>query len=66
MRSDRHFWATLNYVHNNAVHHGYVERWQDWPWSSATRFIEEMGRDRVKEIWKKYPILEYGKKWDPK
>lgn len=65
IKSERHFWATLNYVHNN-VHHGYVESWQDWPWSSATRFIEELGRDRVKEIWKEYPVLDYGKKWDPK
>jgi putative transposase len=24
MRSDRHFWATLNYVHHNPVRHGYV------------------------------------------
>ena len=22
MRSDRRFWATLNYVHHNPVHHG--------------------------------------------
>jgi len=50
IKSDRHFWATLNYVHNNSVHHGYVQRWQDWPWSSATRFLEELGRDRVREI----------------
>ena len=32
MRSDRHFWATLNYAHHNPVHHGYVARWTDWPW----------------------------------
>ena len=24
MRSDRHFWATLNYVHHNPVHHLYT------------------------------------------
>ena len=24
MRNDRHFWATINYVHNNPVRHGYV------------------------------------------
>ncbi|HEY5884707.1 MAG TPA: hypothetical protein VIT88_08480 [Pyrinomonadaceae bacterium] len=65
VKSDRHFWATLNYVHNNPVHHGYVKHWQDWPWSSASRFLEELGKDRVKEIWKKYPVLDYGKKWDP-
>src|SRR5438552_3468532 len=35
MKSERHFWASLNYVHHNAVHHGYVKRWEEWPWSSA-------------------------------
>ena len=65
MKSPRHFFATLNYVHHNPVHHGYVEHWQDWPWSSAAEFIEQLGRERVAQIWKDYPILDYGKKWDP-
>jgi putative transposase len=64
IKSERHFWATLNYVHHNPVHHGYVEHWQDWPWSSATRFLQEVGRDRAREIWNEYPVLDYGKKWD--
>ena len=65
MKSERHFWATLNYVHHNPVHHGYVKRWQDWPYSSAARFLEAVGREKAKEIWEKYPLLDYGKKWDP-
>lgn len=64
MKSERHFWATLNYVHNNAVHHGYVRHWQEWPWSSAPQYLETVGPAEVKRIWLKYPILDYGKKWD--
>ena len=64
MRSQRHFLATRNYIHNNAVHHGCVERWQDWPYSSANRFLEEVGYEKAVEIWKEYPILDYGKDWD--
>ena len=64
MKSARHFWATLNYIHHNPVHHGYVEAWQDWPWSSAAEFLSRMGRDRAMEIWKQYRVLDYGKKWD--
>jgi len=64
MKSERHFWASLNYVHHNPVHHGYTERWQDWPWSSARDFIEREGREKAAEIWRAYPILDYGKKWD--
>ncbi len=64
MRTDRHFWATLNYVHNNPVHHGYVEHWQDWPFSSAAAWLAEVGRESAMEIWRKYPVLDYGKGWD--
>jgi putative transposase len=64
IKSERHFWATLNYVHHNPVQHGYVARWQDWPWSSAREFLKRKGRERAIEIWEKYPVLDYGKKWD--
>jgi len=65
MRSDRHYWATVNYVNHNPVHHRYVRLWTDRPWSSATQYIEQMGRAEVARIWNEHPIKEYGKKWDP-
>ena len=64
IRSDRHFFASLNYVHHNPVHHGYVEKWLDWPWSSAAEFIEQNGREEAAKMWREYPLLDYGKKWD--
>ncbi len=64
MRSERHQWATLNYVLNNAVHHGYVKRWQDWPFCNAKQYLDAVGRDVALTRWKKYPILDYGKGWD--
>lgn len=64
MKSERHFWASLNYVHHNPVHHGYVKRWQDWPWSSAKQYLEKVGAEEAKRIWLMYPVLDYGKKWD--
>ena len=65
MKSERHFWASLNYVLHNAVRHGYVERWQDWPYSNAARYLVEVGRDEAERRWCEYPILDYGKDWDP-
>lgn len=65
MKSDRHFWGSLNYVHHNPVHHGYVQQWQDWPFSSAAEFLEQSGRERAAQLWKAYPIRDYGKNWDP-
>ena len=64
MKSNRHFWASLNYIHNNAVHHGYVKKWQDWAYSSANNFMKKFGRERTLEIWNEYPILDYCKDWD--
>jgi putative transposase len=65
MRSEAHFWATMNYVHHNPVHHCYVSKWQDWPFSSASDFIKNAGKEETERIWKEYPILDYGKDWDP-
>ncbi len=65
MKSERHFWATLNYVLHNAVRHGYVGRWQDWPYSNAARYLEEVGRELAERRWREYPTLDYGKDWDP-
>jgi putative transposase len=64
IRSERHFWATLNYIHHNPVHHNHVEKWQDWIWSSAAKFLEGVGREHAARIWRDYPILDYGKGWD--
>jgi len=56
--------ATMNYIHHNPVHHGYVSDWCDWPYSSAGRFLDEVGRSRAAELWRQYPVLDYGAGWD--
>jgi putative transposase len=63
IKSHRHFWASVNYIHHNPVHHGYFDSWQDWLWSSAAEFLERVGRERAVQIWHEFPILDYGKKW---
>ena len=65
MKSERHFWATMNYVLHNAVRHGYVECWTDWPYCSARTYLEAVGREQAKRTWMKYPLLNYGDDWDP-
>jgi putative transposase len=51
-------------VHNNAVHHGHVKRWEDWPRSSAAEFLRQVGREKAIEVWTKYPVMDYRKNWD--
>lgn len=64
IRGDRHFWATMNYIHHNPVRHKYAPNWQEWPFSSAMDFLEKEGKEKAAELWIKYPILDYGKGWD--
>jgi putative transposase len=59
-----HFFASLNYVHHNAIFHGYAETWEDWQWSNARAYLDEVGREQAAETWTQYPIKDYGKKWD--
>ncbi len=64
MKSDAHYWASVNYIHHNPVKHGYVQKWLDWTFSSAALWLKKLGRAKVEDIWKGYPISEYGKGWD--
>jgi putative transposase len=65
IKSEGHFWATMNYVLNNAVRHQYVRRWQDWPYSNAAAYLAEVGAEVAKQRWLSYPLYDYGKDWDP-
>ena len=64
IRNEAHGWATLNYIHHNPVRHGYVQKWQEWPWSSAREYLSRVGEEEALKIWKKYPVLDYGEGWD--
>ena len=64
MRSERHYFATLNYILHNPVHHGYVRLWEEWPWSSAAEYLNTIGRETAIRIWKEFPIMDYGQGWD--
>ena len=64
MKSNRHFWASLNYIQHNPVHHNYTKKWQDWMFSSANIYLENVGHEKAVFIWNEYPVLDYGKDWD--
>ena len=64
MRTERHKWVTLNYIHHNPVHHKYVTTWQGWPFSSAKEYLEGISSETAEQRWKAYPLLDYGRGWD--
>lgn len=64
IRSPRHYYTTLNYIHYNPVKHGYVQSPYDWQWSSVYWYKEQNGRDWLRDIWREYPVRDFGKGWD--
>jgi putative transposase len=64
IRSEPHFWATLNYIHHNPIKHGHTKRWTDWPFSSAPEYLEAVGQEEALHRWRTFPILDYGSGWD--
>lgn len=64
IRNESHYWATLNYIHYNPIKHGYAEKMSDWPWSSVHEYYETWGEEKLKDVWGKYPVKDYGKGWD--
>ena len=64
IRSERHLRVALNYVHFNAVKHGYVSDARQWPTCSVHEYLAQYGTEILKENWKEYPVRDFGKGWD--
>ncbi|MFQ5674799.1 MAG: transposase [bacterium] len=63
IRDERHFWTALNYIHHNPVKHGLVQKWQEWPFSSARDYLNRVGKEKAREIWFACPVKDYGSDW---
>ena len=66
IRGDRHYFASLNYVHTNPTHHGLTADAKAWRWSSLAHYMQEVGRETLQKWWHEYPIDRYGEGWDPR
>ena len=64
MRSDAHFYATLNYIHHNPIKHGFVKQWQDWAFSSVHWYFEEKGRELAAQQLAWLPVAGVRPGWD--
>lgn len=64
MRSEAHYFASINYIHANPVRHGYVAQADEWASSSIHRHLANYGREAMVKLWKNYPLDRYGEGWD--
>lgn len=64
IRSERHYYVTLNYIHFNPVKHNIVSSPYDVPCSSIHWYAYHQGQEWLQDCWRTYPIKDYGKSWD--
>jgi putative transposase len=64
IRSERHYYVTLNYIHYNPVKHANVASPYEWPCSSVHWYLEHHGREWLRDLWVRYPVRSYGESWD--
>jgi len=64
IRSERHYYTTLNYLHYNPVKHAVAESPYDWAWSSVHWYRAHRGRGWLRDVWGACPVRDYGKGWD--
>jgi putative transposase len=56
IRGEGDFWTRFNYIHNNPVKHGYVERTEDWHYSSYHQDAES-NPDWLTACFQEFPVL---------
>lgn len=64
VRSERHYYTTLNYIHYNPIKHRWAHSPYDWAESSVHWYLEQFGREWLRDLWTRYPIRDYGRGWD--
>ncbi len=64
IRNERHYFATVNYIHYNPIKHGYTDRMSSWPWSSVHGYTETQGKEWLAQTWRTHPVGNYGRGWD--
>lgn len=64
IRSERHYYTTLNYIHYNPVKHNYVDSPYNWSESSVHWYLQTYGKQCLRDSWVQYPVKDYGKGWD--
>lgn len=64
MRSERHFIASVNYIHGNPVKHGWTDRADHWKDTSLHDWLARCGIDHLRTLWRLYPPRNYGQHWD--
>jgi len=59
IRNEYDLWTRFSYVHNNPVKHGYVQRPEDWGFSSYHYYLRAKGEEWLADCWQRYAVIDY-------
>lgn len=62
IKNEKEFWIYLNYIHNNPIKHNYIKNLEEleiYQFSSYPEYLKEKGKQRVIDIFSKYPIVDF-------
>jgi len=59
IRDDRDFWVRFNYIHQNAVKHGWAEKMEDYEFSTYKEYLEKNGTEWMMNCFEQYPIIDF-------
>ncbi len=49
----------FNYIHQNAVKHGWVKNMGDYEFSTYKEYLEKNGTEWVEDCFEQYPIVDF-------
>lgn len=59
IRSEKDFWKHFNYTHHNPVKHRYVQKMEEFEFSSYNYWIKKMGKEWMMSIFREHPIIDF-------
>jgi len=59
IRSEKDFWTHFNYIHHNPLKHGYVQKMEDYEFSSYRHWLNKKGDEWMKSVFEQYPVIDF-------
>jgi len=59
IRNEKDFWVRFNYIHQNAVKHGWAEKMEDYEFCTYKEYLDKNGMEWMEDCFKQYPIVDF-------
>ncbi len=64
IRTEDDYWTRFNYIHHNPIKHGYVQRMEEWMYSSYGYYLKHKGEEWLADVFQKYPVIDFADQYD--